>query len=36
MLRRMPIIDVYAAAGTFSERHRLTRDHARAVLAGGD
>jgi phenylpyruvate tautomerase PptA (4-oxalocrotonate tautomerase family) len=28
----MPMIDVYAAAGTFSERHTLARDLAAAVM----
>src|SRR3954468_18922753 len=28
----MPMIDVYAAAGTFSDRHRLAQDLARAVM----
>src|SRR6188472_143020 len=32
MLRRMPMIDVYAAAGTFSDKHRLAQDLARAVM----
>jgi hypothetical protein len=31
----MPMIDVYAAAGTFSDRHSLARDlAARRELAG--
>jgi len=28
----MPMIDVYAAAGTFSDKHRLAQDLARAVM----
>jgi hypothetical protein len=28
----MPMIDVYAATGTFSDKHRLARDLARAVM----
>ena len=28
----MPMIDVYAAAGTFSDTHRLAQDLARAVM----
>jgi phenylpyruvate tautomerase PptA (4-oxalocrotonate tautomerase family) len=28
----MPMIDVYAAAGTFSDRHRLAQDMAAAVM----
>src|SRR3989440_12699311 len=28
----MPMIDVYAAEGTFSDRHRLARDLAAAVM----
>jgi len=28
----MPMIDVYAAAGTFSEKHQLAHDLARAVM----
>jgi phenylpyruvate tautomerase PptA (4-oxalocrotonate tautomerase family) len=28
----MPMIDVYAAAGTFSDRHRLAQDLANAVM----
>jgi hypothetical protein len=34
MLRRMPMIDVYAAAGTFSEQHRLAQDLARDKQLG--
>jgi phenylpyruvate tautomerase PptA (4-oxalocrotonate tautomerase family) len=30
--RCMPMIDVYAAAGTFSEKHQLAHDLARAVM----
>ena len=29
----MPMIDVYAAAGTFADRHRLARDLAAALMA---
>jgi hypothetical protein len=28
----MPMIDVYAAAGTFSEKHKLAQDLANAVM----
>ena len=28
----MPMIDVYAAAGTFSDKHRLAQDLASAVM----
>jgi len=28
----MPMIDVYAAAGTFPDRHRLAQDLAAAVM----
>src|SRR5271169_4398346 len=28
----MPMIDVYAAAGTFSDKHKLTQDLANAVM----
>jgi hypothetical protein len=28
----MPMIDVYAAAGTFSDKHRLAQDLAKAVM----
>jgi phenylpyruvate tautomerase PptA (4-oxalocrotonate tautomerase family) len=31
-MRRMPMIDVYAAAGTFSDKSGLARDLARAVM----
>ena len=31
-MRRMPMIDVYAAAGTFSDKNRLAHDLARAVM----
>jgi hypothetical protein len=30
------MIDVYAAAGTFSDKNRLAQDLARAVLTAGD
>jgi phenylpyruvate tautomerase PptA (4-oxalocrotonate tautomerase family) len=32
MLRHMPMIDVYAIAGTFSEKNGLAQDLARAVM----
>ena len=32
MVPRMPMIDVYAAAGTFTDRNRLAQDLARAVM----
>ena len=32
MLRRMPMIDVYAVAGTISEKNGLAHDLARAVM----
>jgi hypothetical protein len=46
-IRRMPMIDVYSAAGTFSDKHRLAQDlardkqpdiaaAARAVLSAGE
>jgi len=28
----MPMIDVYAAAGTFADRHKLAQDLAKAVM----
>jgi hypothetical protein len=28
----MPVIDVYAVAGTFSDKHRLAQDLAKAVM----
>jgi phenylpyruvate tautomerase PptA (4-oxalocrotonate tautomerase family) len=31
-LARMPMIDVYAAAGTFADKHPLAQDLARAVM----
>jgi phenylpyruvate tautomerase PptA (4-oxalocrotonate tautomerase family) len=31
-IQRMPMIDVYAAAGTFADKHRLARDLAAAVM----
>jgi phenylpyruvate tautomerase PptA (4-oxalocrotonate tautomerase family) len=31
-IRRMPMIDVYSAAGTFSDKHRLAQELARAVM----
>jgi len=30
----MPMIDVYAAAGTFPEKHKLAQDLANAVMNG--
>jgi phenylpyruvate tautomerase PptA (4-oxalocrotonate tautomerase family) len=31
-IARMPMIDVYAATGTFADKHRLAQDLARAVM----